>query len=105
MLLIWTWFEKSKEKGLQNYTIDPFSIFWFRKLYRNYVELSSKKLNQLAQTNPNQTIKRYSTTISNDHDYKLQKTQFSSDFLFPQMTFFVIYDERTVWTNYEKKSK
>ncbi len=60
------------------------------------LNLAQKNVNQLAQTKPNQTIKRYSTTSSNDRDYKLQKTQFSSDFLFPQMTFFVIYDERIV---------
>ena len=74
-------FENSKEKVLQNHTIDPFSIFWFRKLYRNYVELSAEKLNQQAQTNPNQSIKRY-LAISNDPDYKLQKTQFLNDFNF-----------------------
>ena len=74
-------FENSKEKALQNYNIDPFSIIWFRKLYRNYVELSVEKLNQQAQTNPNQSIKRY-LAISNDPDYKLQKTQFLADFNF-----------------------
>jgi hypothetical protein len=78
-------FENSKEKVLQNYTIDPFTIIWFRKLYRNYVELSYEKLNQQAQTNPNQSIKRY-LAISNDPDYKLQKTQFLTDFNFIQST-------------------
>ena len=74
-------FENTKEKQLQNFTIDPFSIIWFRKLYRNYVELSVEKLNQQAQTNPNQSIKRY-LAISSDPDYKLQKTQFLNDFNF-----------------------